>query len=55
MSFGYQSETGLFVWVRENTCRYIFVSKQGRVVNLLLIGCNTYLRSTGINMNYGDI
>ena len=34
----------------------MFVSKQDRVVNLILIGCNIYLKGyQRINMNYGNI
>ena len=40
------SETGFLAWVRKNTRRYMFVSKQDRVVNLILISCNIYLRNT---------
>ena len=43
---GYRSETGLLAWVHENTRREMFVSKQDRVVNLILTGCNIYLRNT---------
>ena len=44
--FGYRSETGLLAWVRENTRRWMLVSKQERVVNLTLIGCNIFLSNT---------
>ena len=33
----------------------MFVSKQDRVVNLILIGCNIYLKNTREYINYGDI
>ena len=54
--FVYGLETGLLALVRKNKRREMFVSKQDRVVNLILIGCNIYLKGyQRINMNYGNI
>ena len=55
INFVRESENCLQAWVRKNTRRYMFVSKQDRVVNLILIGCNIHLRNTREYMNYGDI
>ena len=40
------SETGFLAWVRKNTRGQMFVSKQDRVFNLILMICNIYLRNT---------